>query len=149
VEKSRRTLGEEHPNTLVGIGSLARLLQQQRKYQDVVDLLAPIEASARKTLIGSNPTQLAGFLAALGRARAGIGSDAERLALAEANLIEGHAILLAANGFGPTHKDTLDCVQALVDLYTAWHTAESGKGYDAKAVEWRARLPTKPTVSEP
>ena len=149
VEKSRRTLGEEHPNTLVGIGSLARLLQQQRRYQDVVDLLAPIEASARKTLIGSNPTQLAGFLAALGRARAGIGSDAERLALAEANLIEGHAIFLAANGFGPAHRDTLDCVQALVDLYTAWHTAESGKGYDAKAEEWRARLPTKPTGSEP
>jgi hypothetical protein len=30
--------------------------------------------------------------------------------------------------------------QALIDLYTAWHTAEPGKGYDAKAAEWKARL---------
>ena len=29
----------------------------------------------------------------------------------------------------------------LVDLYEAWHAAEPGKGYDAKATEWRAKLP--------
>jgi len=30
-----------------------------------------------------------------------------------------------------------------VDLYETRHAAEPGKGYDAKADEWRARLPAK------
>ncbi|MBS0189097.1 MAG: hypothetical protein JSS51_13605, partial [Planctomycetes bacterium] len=47
----------------------------------------------------------------------------------------------AAKDRGPTHKDTLACVQALVDLYTTWDAAEPGKGYDAKASEWKTKLP--------
>jgi hypothetical protein len=62
---------------------------------------------------------------------------------AESNFLEAHPIYLQS--LGPTQKDTLDCVQALVDLYTAWDKAEPGKGYDAKAAEWQAKLPaTKP-----
>jgi hypothetical protein len=41
---------------------------------------------------------------------------------------------------GPTHKDTLVCVQGLIDLYTAWNAAEPGKGHDAKAAQWKAKL---------
>ena len=33
-----------------------------------------------------------------------------------------------------------DCIQAIVDLYTAWNTAEPGKGYEAKAAEWKRKL---------
>ena len=29
----------------------------------------------------------------------------------------------------------------MVDLYAAWNAAEPGQGYDAKAEQWRARLP--------
>ena len=32
------------------------------------------------------------------------------------------------------------CVQGLIDLYTAWDKAQPGKGYDAKAAEWKAKL---------
>jgi len=42
---------------------------------------------------------------------------------------------------GEEHPDTLACVQGLVDVYTAWDKAEPGKGYDAKAAEWKAKLP--------
>jgi hypothetical protein len=42
---------------------------------------------------------------------------------------------------GPTHQDTLECVQALNDLCAAWDKAEPGKGYAVKAAEWRAKLP--------
>lgn len=70
----------------------------------------------------------------------GPGNDAERFALAEANLREAHPIYLAAKDRGPTHIDTLACVQALFDLHTAWHAAKPGKDYDAKAAEWRAKL---------
>jgi hypothetical protein len=27
-----------------------------------------------------------------------------------------------------------------VDLYTIWHAAQAGTGYDAKAEEWKAKL---------
>jgi len=39
-------------------------------------------------------------------------------------------------------------VHGLVDLYTAWDAAEPGKGYDAKAAEWRGKLPA-PAESAP
>ncbi len=32
------------------------------------------------------------------------------------------------------------CIEAHVKLYESWHAAEPGKGYDARAGEWRARL---------
>ncbi|MEJ2008691.1 MAG: hypothetical protein P8Z30_11155, partial [Acidobacteriota bacterium] len=54
-------------------------------------------------------------------------------------LLEGHAILAA--GLGDSHEQTQRVVGYLADLYEAWHASEPYKGYDAKAAEWRARLP--------
>jgi len=36
-------------------------------------------------------------------------------------------------------------------LYTAWHEVEPDQGYDAKAAQWRAKLPVLATqpVSQP
>ncbi len=140
LEKFRRVLGEEHPNTLVSIIHIGSVLVAQNKPRDAIDLLVPAEPAVRKTFTSNNTTQLASFLTALGRARANLSDDPDRFKLAEANLLEAHAIYLAAKGRGPTHKDTLDCVQALVDLHTAWNTAEPSKGYGAKAAEWKAKL---------
>jgi eukaryotic-like serine/threonine-protein kinase len=136
VEKARRVLGAEHPTTLVLIGNLGRVLQVQRKHQKAIDLLAPIEPAARAAFTGGAATRIVSLLTTLGRARVGLGFDAERFRLAEANLLDAHAICLAAADRGPTHKDTLASVEALVDLYTAWHAAEPGKGFDAKATQW-------------
>ncbi len=36
---------------------------------------------------------------------------------------------------------TIKAINALVDLYDAWDTAEPGKGYAEKAAKWRAKLP--------
>ncbi|MBX3378402.1 MAG: serine/threonine protein kinase [Phycisphaeraceae bacterium] len=148
LEKSRRVLGEEHPDTLAITGGLGRLLQQLGQHRDAVELLAPIEPATRTAFTGRNVSGLAGFLSTLGRARVGLGHDAERFALAEANLLEAHSMYAAARDLGPTHKDTLACVQGLVDLYTAWDAAEPGKGYDAKAREWQSRL-TPPSAPAP
>jgi hypothetical protein len=133
-------VGAEHPNTLAVTGNLGRVLQQQGKHQEAIDLLAPGEPAARKAFTSGNTRRLADFLISLGRARVGLGYEPERFALAEANLLETHQIYVAAEGVGPTHKNTLECVQGLVDLCTAWHAAEPGKGYDAKAAEWKAKL---------
>ncbi len=143
LAKFRRVLGEEHPNTLFVLSNVGALLRAQYKHQEAIDLLAPAEPRARAAFTGGNARRLANFLAALGRARVGLGYDAERFALAESNLLDAHAIYLAAKGFGSKHKDTLECVRGLVDLYTAWDAAVPGKGYDAKAAEWKAKLPAE------
>jgi len=147
LEKRRRTLGEEHPDTLISVSLIVRLNIDQNKAQEGLDLITPFEPTARKAFTGGKARRLADFLTAFGRARVGVGFDAERFALAEANLLEAHVIYIAAKGGGPAHKDTLACAQALVDLYTAWDKSEPGKGYDAKAAEWRAKStpPDPPT----
>jgi hypothetical protein len=57
---------------------------------------------------------------------------------AEEALLEGHGILVAA--LGDDHEQTRRVVGYLADLYDARHAAEPGKGYDAKAAAWRAKL---------
>ena len=37
-------------------------------------------------------------------------------------------------------RQTKPCLEALVKLYESWDAAEPGKGHDAKAAEWRAKL---------
>ena len=58
---------------------------------------------------------------------------------AEANLLEARTIFVKTRG--EQHQDTRKCTQGIVDLYTAWHAAQPGKGYDTKAAEWKAKLP--------
>jgi serine/threonine protein kinase/Tfp pilus assembly protein PilF len=140
LEKRRRVLGEEHPDTLGSVRLMARLELAQGRAREALDLIAPFEAAARRKFTGGQAPRLADFLTCLGRARVGVGYGAERFALAEANLLEAHPIHVAAAGRGPAHPGTLECVQGLVDLYSAWDKAEPGKGYDAKAAEWRAAL---------
>ncbi|MBX3407587.1 MAG: serine/threonine protein kinase [Phycisphaeraceae bacterium] len=138
MEKRRRVLGNEHPDTIGSIDEAGELLCRSERYREAIDLLAPAEAAAREAFTGSNARRLAALLTTLGRARVGLGYDADRFAMAEANLLEAHPILVQARG--EAHKDTTECVAVLVNLYSAWHAAEPDKGYDAKAEEWRAKL---------
>jgi non-specific serine/threonine protein kinase/serine/threonine-protein kinase len=140
LEKSRRTLGEEHLETLFSVSLLLRLKVAQSEAREALVFGAPYEPAARKAFTGGNARRLADFLASLGRARVDLGYDFERFPLAEANLLEAYPIYLNTKNRGPTHKDTLACARTLVDLYAAWDTADPGKGYDAKAAEWRAKL---------
>jgi hypothetical protein len=48
-------------------------------------------------------------------------------------LLEAHATFAKLRGAGD--KETRDWVQGLVDLYTAWDAAESGKGHDEGRLE--------------
>jgi serine/threonine protein kinase/Tfp pilus assembly protein PilF len=141
LEKYRRVLGEEHPDTLASVSLTVSLKLDQNNAREALDLITPYEPAARKAFTGGNARRLADFLTGFGRARVGVGFDADGFKFAESNLLEAHPIYLAAKDRGPTHKDTLACVQALVDLYVAWDKAEPGQGYDAKAQEWRAKMP--------
>ena len=43
--------------------------------------------------------------------------------------------------FGPVHGNTGRAFGLAVQLYESWDKAEPGKGYDAKAAEWKAKWP--------
>ncbi len=67
---------------------------------------------------------------------------------AEPLLIESANALM--ENYKARYDRTNEAIQRVVDLYEAWHAAEPGKGYDAKADEWRAKLPARqPTGSRP
>ncbi len=46
------------------------------------------------------------------------------------------------------HRRTIKAVNDLFDVYLAWHAAEPGQSYDAKAAEWRAKLPDEVNSNE-
>ena len=79
----------------------------------------------------------------LGRALAGL----NRFTEAEPELIESERVLSTAQGVPPgRHKQ---CVEELVKMYESWDKAEPGKGHDAKAAEWKAKLDAMPAAAPP
>ncbi|HEY3242489.1 MAG TPA: tetratricopeptide repeat protein, partial [Phycisphaerae bacterium] len=42
-----------------------------------------------------------------------------------------------------------EALERIVKLYEAWHAAEPGKGHDAQAAEWRAKLEEYRATTEP
>ncbi len=76
----------------------------------------------------------------------GLGARTDESARIE-KLREAEAILVElANA--ALEDDKTEAIQRVVDLYEAWHSAEPGKGYEAKADEWRAKLPPRASDSE-
>jgi tetratricopeptide (TPR) repeat protein len=134
VEKAGAALGKEHPITLNADVRLGDLLNKQKRYAEAAQLLATIEPAVRKTSSTAGQRLPAILLQGLGKARLGL----KQFEAAEANLLEAHPIWVKARG--EAHPDTRRCVQVIVDLYTAWHAAQPGKGYNAKAKEWKAKL---------
>ena len=67
-----------------------------------------------------------------------------------AQFIEAEALLieLANTLLGDDSTTEAEAIQRVVDLYEAWHAAEPGQSYDAKANEWRAKLPDEVNSNE-
>jgi tetratricopeptide (TPR) repeat protein len=135
VEKAGSALGKQHPITLSANVHLGDLLTRQKHYAEAIQVLTTIEPNVRKTSTTAGQILLAVLLRGLGRAHVGL----KQFEVAEANLLEAHPICLKTRG--DQHPDTRTCTQEIVDLYTAWHAAQPGKGYEAKAAQWQAKLP--------
>jgi len=135
IEKSGRTLGEAHPITISSMSYLGLLLNEQKHFAEAAALLTKAEPTARKTTGAAGERALGFLLTRLGTARTGL----KQFEAAEANLLEARTIFVKTRG--EQHQDTRKCTQGIVDLYTAWHAAQPGKGYDTKAAEWKAKLP--------
>jgi eukaryotic-like serine/threonine-protein kinase len=123
LERSRRVSGEDHANTLTYRFNLGRaLLVAGRPEEAEVELRRALEG--RRRVVGAaNPatvqamSELAVALTATGRYG------------------EAEALLLEAWAAKPS-----DSVRdRLVKLYSAWASAEPGRGHDAQAADWKHR----------
>ncbi len=69
--------------------------------------------------------------------------EGQRFAKAEPLLLAMHAQIVESSNESPSKIQA--SIERLVSLFDSWHAAEPGKGYDAKAAEWRAKLPAAGT----
>jgi hypothetical protein len=113
---------------------ITKLLVEVGKVEEA-ERLAREAVDRGKANLGETHWFVGNFLGKHGLALARLGRYGE----AEEVLLEGHDILAAQ--LGDDHEQTRRVVAYLADLYDARHAAEPGKGYDAKAAEWRAKLP--------
>ncbi len=65
--------------------------------------------------------------------------EGQRFAEAEPLLLAMHEQIVGSSDESPSK--TQASIERLAKFYESWHTAEPDKGYDAKAAEWRAKLP--------
>ena len=134
LAKSRSERGDGDFLTQVFVSHLSDLLLAQGKYAEAVQLISPNVALARKAFAGANGDRLGALLMHLGKADLGLG----QFAAAQPVLLEGAAIVIKLDG--PKDPYSRECAQAVIDLYTAWNAKEPGKGYDARAAEWKKKL---------
>ena len=135
----RRALGDENRATLDAAVELGDVLVELGRAADALPLIeSTLGVQERRFGKDALPTTLTRM--SLGHVLTKLGrfAEAERQFLAtERALAASHH---AVNGGVDRH---------LAELYEAWELAEPGKGYDAKAREYRAKLPREkeePTV---
>jgi tetratricopeptide (TPR) repeat protein len=134
VEKGGRALGPEHPISMSAKVDIGDLLVKRIRFAEAAEILASSEPIARRATTLDGQLLLALLLTDLGKARTGL----KQYEAAEPGLLEAHAIWAKARG--ETHQDTRSCKQAIVNLYDQWNAVQPGKGYDTKAIEWKAKL---------
>jgi len=142
LQGQRRVLGNDHQETLTSTNNMGTLLNELGRYGDAAEVLQAGELAARRAWTGDNARWLGNYLAKLGEARVGKGE----FPTAEKTLLEAYTLLSA--GFGEDHARTTKTIERTIKLYESWDAAEPGKGYDAKAAEWRAKLPVEPHPEE-
>jgi len=135
LEGFRLLFGDEHIDTLITINNLAALLRDLDVLEEADFLGATSVAIAQRTLPPSH-WNTAMFLDEHAQTVVAMGRFGE----AEKIYLEARSIFESAPG--AMHHRTIDNIRRLAELYDAWHEHEPDAGHDAKAAEWRAKLPT-------
>lgn len=149
LEGRQRVLGEGHAATLRSCFNLGKVLESLGERDEAITLYRRAAAGFR-TVYGEFHQNTIAARTAL----AGVLLNAGRFAECESTLAEEIA-LLDASADAPRER-RLAVVRAMGILYEKWNTSEPGKGYDAKAAEWQAKLdnakaetqPAEPATSE-
>jgi tetratricopeptide (TPR) repeat protein len=140
LEANRRRFGDEHANTLTAVLRIGSLRVAQGKYSEALAVLTPVDGKVLKIIPGSTGVlRNASLKGLLGKARMGLAKEPAEFKLAEASLLEAQGVF--AKNRGDKDIETREWTRALADLYSAWDKAEPGKGYDAKAAAWKAKMP--------
>lgn len=138
IEIRQRVLGEKHPDTLLSQCGLAELYQVQKRDKRAVDLFELNLISARNVFGQEHwitGTFLCGYSISL--------TSLKRFEDAKKCLQEAHDILMNSSEQNNELRNKI--IESNIELYSSWHEAEPGKGYNAKAEEWRAKLPPDET----
>jgi len=135
LDGCRAVLGDEHSLTLITITNLGHLFNESGRFEEAEKHLRKFESVARRGWGGGSIGMIGNYLVKLGTALIG----QRRFREAEEVLLEAYDLLVT--GFNEKHPRTIKCIDELNNLYEAWDAAEPGKGYDAKAAEWRGKLP--------
>jgi serine/threonine protein kinase/tetratricopeptide (TPR) repeat protein len=130
--------GVDDPSTLSSVGLLATMLGRRGRHAEAKDLLEPRLAAARIAFAGSRNGSLARLLVSLAASRAALARTKDEFAAALALLQEADGIHAVRSDV--VVKERRRCLQAFVDLYTAWAGLEPEAGHAAAAAEWRTRL---------
>jgi len=141
IAMQRKLLPPDHPDLAVTLSNLALLYRTQGKFAEAQPLYVESLAITEKSF-GKHNRRTGIIRMQYGRTLLGLG----RFPDAEAELLESERVL----GQDPTavarHRQ---CVDAVIELYTAWDKSDPDKGYDAKAGNWRARLPATAPATNP
>jgi len=132
LDGRRRVLGEGHAATLRSCFNLAKVLESQGEQDEAILLY-------RRAAAGFSGTygEFHGHTIAARTALSGLLVKAGRHQEC-ADLLLGELARLDATPDAPKERRQA-VVRALAILYEMWDGVEPGKGYDAKAAEWRAR----------
>jgi serine/threonine protein kinase/tetratricopeptide (TPR) repeat protein len=130
---NRKAFPEGHAYIAMTLHNLAGLLQAQGKPAEA----EPMHREALDGLVAKfghdYPVAISARIS-LGRTLTAL----RRFAEAETELLAVERTLAPATQ-GASAGRYRQCVEALSGLYTAWHAAEPGKGYDARAGEWSSK----------
>ncbi len=135
LDARRRVLIADHPDTLQSMQDLGGALR-------TLDKLPEAEALFREAIAAYERTQGKDHWLC-GSARVGLAralAKMNRFDDAQAEFVSAERILASTQGVPPGRYKA--AVEQLVSFYESWDKAEPGKGYDAKAVEWKAKLPS-------
>lgn len=128
VGAAERTQGPNNRLTIEARDVLGTILLEQGRAEEAEDLFRRLHENVEREHPDDEFTR-AVVSAHLGMALAALGERAE----AEALLVDSIPRLTA----GEAETDRI--IGVLVDLYDDWHRAAPGRGYDARAREWRKR----------
>ena len=148
LELLRQSFPAGHSEIAKLQGGLAAVLHAKGDFSDAESLFSEALATSAAALGPDHPD--------VGNARMGLGrtlAALDRPAEAEAALLEAYRVLAPASA--SYDKSREKNVDALAVLYENWHQSEPGKGYDAKAQQWKGRRAagrppgTQPAATQP
>ena len=132
LAKFRRVHGPTHPNTLSAIGNVAGVVRARGNSPEAETLWRESLAGTLQRF-GKDHLRAAIVREGLGKALKDLGRHAE----AETELLEASRILGIAQGVSAARRQRN--AETLASLYESWEKSDPGKGYEAKAAQWKEK----------